>query len=203
MKNKTVTINGRKYNSVTGKPTGKSTSTNEKTPNTKTPLASRPKTIDAIKRGVNIARHASVSRFSPVSVNKKTPSKPSQEHKNGKTMDIAHTTHPLVAKVNSIRESHQTTPVHCSAKVIKEEAIKIALSKAESLSSNKNNKKSRLPKWLLITIISISSVFAIIIASLSIYYFVPSVSVWVANKQARIEAKLYTEKLQNKWTSFL
>ena len=181
MKNdKIVTINGQKYDSLTGMPVKQPASNPEITNTVKTnqlqthhAIKLRSNIVKKTGHRMDITRSKKVSHFAPHSV--KTPTKPSNQ--------------PIEPKAEKLND-HKIKPapkpaVHKSAKTIKQEAIAEALSKTPKKSIPKNNFFKRHSKF--INIFSIGVVLLIIIGYFT-YLNMPSISVRIASAQAGINA---------------
>lgn len=208
--NKTVTINGRKYDAVTGMPvvTPKAAATTVKKPATVRPVTpaaasvhnnapQRSKTLHRrvtkkpaplAKRPTNSGRHMDIARSSNVTRFASHPvtSKPSAPIA---TPDIAHKTHPVakraVAKVEAKRPVLTAKPT--SAKAVKDQAIAKTLA-TPSAKKAKQKKAKKGFTWTR-TFTIITALFAVLIAGAAITYTnLPNVSVAIAAAQAGVEA---------------
>lgn len=203
MKNdKTVTINGQKYDSVTGLPIAKST-TVPKNPNSIKSVGSLSQKskdlyarvnqkkvnqsgipIRKIGRSMDIAKSKSVSRFAPRSTT--ASAKPKSTIKS---MDIGPIKHPLAAKVEKARlasKNKLTKPAASkTAKAIKEEVIAKALDKATIKKTKNKSFLKRNSKF--INIFSVSIILLVLIGFIT-YKNIPGVSVRIASAQAGISA---------------
>jgi len=204
MKNeKIVTINGKKYDSITGlaitelatspKPTIMKRSSIHSITQKSQLLHRRPAERSAIhtrqstrKTGHNmdIARNKNVTRFAKHPI----PTPVKQKTIKHQSADIQPVKHPLATKVEKKRSlkniSSIKKPVAKSSKDIKNEAITAALSKTTPQPKKKNIFKC-YPK--LFNILSLSIVLLIIVGYFT-YVNIPSLSVRVASAQAGINA---------------
>jgi len=199
---KTVTINGQRYDSTTGLPLGKSTPP-PKSPNTiksvqsmaqrskeiynrasKKAISDIKMPIRKIGRNMDIARSKSVAHFAP----RPTPV-PTKITTVKKLMDIGPTKHPIAAKIAAIRSVSKNIPtksdINKSNKDLKEEVIAEALSKASIKSKKPKNFFKRNARY--INIFSISIVLLVLVGYFT-YLNMPSISVRIASAQAGIEA---------------
>lgn len=196
--NKTVTINGRLYDAVTGlpidtKPVAKTSLTAKRTievPATSihsTPQRSQTLHRRAVKKGamiakrlkpgrhMDIARSGNVSRFAahPKIEDKKTVSIP----------DVTASSHPLVSR--ALARNTPKPSMTLSSKQVKNAAIKAALTKP---SVTQPKRKRSFPVWSRrFTIITACFVVLIIGAAIT-YVNLPSLSVGFASAQAGIAA---------------
>ena len=207
MKNdKIVTINGQKYNSVTGlpvneAPTKPETITNRSAVDLPTPDIKKPQP-NAIKGKVNdiktltrkvglrmdIVRSKSISHFASQTV--KPADKPkTTPNSKGKHMDIGPIKHPLAEKVENKRSLAKKTAnqpaTFKSAKEIKQQAISEALNTPSVKTSHKKSFFKRKSK--IINIFSIC-IIVLIIAGYFAYINMPNISVKIASAQAGIKA---------------
>lgn len=196
MKNeKYVTINGQKYDTVTGLPVRKSNS-DQKTihsisQKTRITTPAKPSVVPAKNtvhkpgRSMDFARSKSISHFAP----KTAPTTHTHPTATKKHMDIGPIKHPMAAKVESTRALKKSqanmSPPEKPASVIKQEAIDDALNRAIVVHENTKNVLKRHRKF--INIFSISVVL-LVIAGYFTYLNMPSLSVRVASAQAGIDA---------------
>lgn len=194
-KPKTVTINGQRYDAVTGMPVAtapkrvvdkKPTQSSQvhRTPQRSQTLVRRAakKPMPALKgqgRSMDIARSTKIARFAPHPV----APKPVQAAKS----DIAARPHPVVAKAHIAHEQRHVTaskPAAKSAQTIKEDAIVAALATPPPKPVKKSFFK-RHPRF-----ISVGSIIAIValLGGYLTYVNMPGLSVRVASAQAGIEA---------------
>jgi Tfp pilus assembly protein FimV len=194
-KPKTVTINGQRYDAVTGMPVATApkrvvdknpTQSNQihRTPQRSQTLVRRAakKPTAPIKgpgRSMDIARSTKIARFAPHPVAPKpvVTSKP----------DIAARTHPVAAKAHVAQQQRHvanTKPVSKTAQTIKEDAIVAALATPPPKPIKKSFFK-RHPRF-----ISVGSIIAIValLGGYLTYVNMPGLSVRVASAQAGIEA---------------
>ncbi len=190
--NKVVTIKGRKYDSATGKPVQAAGTTTQK-PGINTDHAnSRPlysMAQKSVKNGVmfakkvgktmDIARSKSITRFSNISA------KPVQTPSSN---DIAAIRHPLVKKVETIRQTRAQAKIAQpkTAQQIKQEVIANAMKKVD----NKKSQEPPTPKkrgWKIFSFVSLS-ILVVIMTGYLVYMFIPSISVKIASAQAGIDA---------------
>jgi hypothetical protein len=125
---------------------------------------------------MDISRSNKINHFATKSINKMTQI----------SNDIQHTTHPIIQRVEQIRKSINKTKQPQSMQEIKNSAINEAMDKAKTPTIKKKfflfDKKYRT-----INIIGLS-LLAIIIVGLIVYFYIPSISVSIASKQAGINA---------------
>jgi hypothetical protein len=206
--NKTVTINGRRYDAVTGLPISKTAKNDEKPvspavvkkraaekaaavhaqPDRSHTLHRRAikKTTPIVKkpsgpRHMDIARHTKVAKFAPHPV--ATASKKDTAQSNA-TPDIMPKAHPVAARAFA-RTKKVSAPVVAekSSKQVKDEAIAKALAQP----TDKPPKQRRIRWSRRFTIIS--AVFAVLIIGAYLTWVnIPSISVGFAASQAGINA---------------
>jgi hypothetical protein len=192
----TVTINGQRYDAVTGMPVSTtSKKVVNKKPTPTNPVHNSPQRSQTLVRraakkptptskgpgrSMDIARSTKIARFAPHPITSKpTPS----THKP----DIAARPHPMAAKAHaehSLRHSVAAKPVHKNAQTIKEDAIVAALATPPTKPIKKSFFK-RHPR--LISVGSIVLVIALLGGYLT-YVNMPGLSVRVAGAQAGIDA---------------
>ena len=194
-KNSTVTINGKKYDAVTGLPVTETPQKTAKRPThaagvhaapqrsqtlvrrtTKKP-ASAAKPVRRPGQTMDIARSSSISRFAahPVTVVKPQP----------KTIDTPPTHHPLIARTQQKQAvSRPVSAAVPTSKQVKDREIAKALATPMPKPTKKRFTR-RHPK--LITIIGLSIVVAVAVAYV-VYLNMPALSVRVAAAQAGINA---------------
>ena len=208
--NKTVTINGRLYDAVTGLPIHKSKTAKEPVapavvkkraaevaatsvhaqPQRSQTLhrrAAAKKHMDTINKRpkpgqrMDIARSTKVARFAPHPAAVAAPAKPAA------TPDAPHKPHPVAAKAQArIAKPVAAAPVTKTSKQIKDEAITAALTKATSKAPKK--KRSFKPQWSRRFTI-ITAIFGVLIIGAYLTYVnIPSISVSFAAAQAGINA---------------
>lgn len=218
-KEKTVTINGRVFDTVTGLPAKKaSPRTTPKTPAsaktvhtstqrsktlnrkvTKRPTtatANMPQVASKRRLSMDIARSSSVSRF-----NKPTPKVTrGNEDPKPKETEEKPKRHPLASKaVKTMKQRRQEkkAPASKPASVIKEEALEKSLAKMPAAKKPKANKDkslkmSRRNVWILSIF---AGVLLIAVAGFLSYTKIPSVSVGLAAWQAGIDAGYPTYRI--------
>ena len=188
MKNdKIVTINGRKYDSASGRPLAdaavglahKSQIIYKKT--VQGPINQGVMLARKVGRTMDVARSKSVSHFSPKVVPSHTPTQQKDRP------DIGPDRHPLISKVESIRsaaKNNQATkrPVK-TAQEQKNEAIAAAMQRADSGSQEPT--KKHFNKRPILYVVSFIVILAI---GYLVYLFMPSFSVRIASAQAGINA---------------
>lgn len=206
--NKTVTINGRMYDAVTGlpiekKPAGKPAATAPKTAQRsgtgasavhsttqrsqtlhrraakKSTIAKRPQP----GRHMDISRSAKVTRFAahPVAAKPKAADKP----------DVKPKTHPAVARATARVEAKKAAHAPKTSKQVKDAAISAAL----SAPTMKPVKQKRVNwRWSRRFTIITALFMVLIFGALLTYFNLPLLSVSFASTQAGIEAK-YPEYL--------
>lgn len=203
--NKTVTINGRVYDAVTGLPIEKKSAartapvakpsevkraaqvaattvhtTTQRSQTLHRRVAKKPGLAKRPQPGrhMDIARSGQVTRFAAHPKVEATAPKPSA------APDIKPKTHPVAARAQAKVVARQPKPVAATPKQIKDQAIEAALAKA----SSKPVKQSRA--WKLsrrFTIIS-AVFFVLILGAYLTYMNMPSLSVSFASAQAGIQA---------------
>jgi hypothetical protein len=202
---KTVIINGRKYDKNSGLPMGEVNPGPAKevkksviktvqtiTAKSKTPYSRTAQKIfndiQAPRRkpghNIDIPKSKHISRFAPNI--KQPPQKPVQLKKS---LDVKPISHPIAAKVEKLRTNVKktilTTPPKKSLKTIKEEVIAEALNKSSTPTVTKTRFLIRHRKY--INIFSICVAFILITGCL-IYMNMPGISVRVADFQTGINA---------------
>lgn len=206
--NKTVTVNGRLYDAVTGlplkqapkpaapkpvakaaphKPTsaGKTASASlHQTPQRSQTLHRRaakkpgPATRPQPGKHMDIARSSNVSRFA---THPATPAKPKRE---AEKKDIAPKTHPVAARA-AAKAAKPAKTVPASAKQVKEAAIAAALAKSDKKLPAPKKRSWKFSRRFAI----ISAVFIVLIGGAYLTYVnIPSLSVGIAAAQAGIDA---------------
>jgi hypothetical protein len=191
-KNNTVTIGGKKYDSVTGLPVASSNPASPKQPTHAAGIHASPQRSQTLVRRVikkptgttkparkpgqtmDIARSRSISRFAPhpVTAVKEKPA----------TVDIPATKHPLLARTRQAQAAKQAPAL--TSREVKEQEIAKALA-TETPKVHKKKFVRRHPRF--VTIASISVVVAVAIAYV-VYLNMPALSVRVAATQAGINA---------------
>jgi len=200
--NKIVTINGRKYDAVTGlavtaktvAPAKKLSETAQRTP--QTPAASvhaspqRSQTLHrrAAKKQAAVTKRPQPGRYMDISRNKNVarfaahPAAPKKEVVS--TPDIKAKTHPVAAKAAARPVKSISKPAPTS-KQIKEAAISSALAKG----ATKEPKKKRFSlKWSRHFTIITGALIVLIIGALLTYANLPAISVGFAAAQSGINA---------------
>ncbi len=201
--NKTVTINGRLYDAVTGLPvTARTSAVVSKRTSVAAPAVhtstQRSKTLHrratkkpgvAVKRPqpgthMDIARSNSVKKFAAHPV---TAPKPSA--RPGAISDIAPKTHPMAARAHQkapsvIAQKKPTGPT--TAKQVKDQAIAAALA-APTPPKAKPDRKKRFT-WSRRTTVIVSLIVFIFSAGLITYVALPGISVAIASAQSGVEA---------------
>ncbi|HEY8886637.1 MAG TPA: DUF4367 domain-containing protein [Candidatus Microsaccharimonas sp.] len=205
--NKTVEINGRLYDAVTGLPVDKSSKTKEKpvspavvkkraaevaaqTIHTQTQRSqtlhrrAARKVIPAVVKRPKAGQHMDITRNSKVAKFAPHPVAVAIK-KQASTPDIAPKAHPLVARAHArIAKPIFSAPVAKSAKQIKDEAI----SKAIATPTVKPVKTKRGFRWSRRFTI-VTAIFAVLIIGAYLTYVnIPSISVGFAASQAGIDA---------------
>lgn len=213
MKNdKIVTINGQKFDGVSGLPIGKpalnrpttahkiadASSIHSMTQKSKTlyrraiakPANLSKPLVRKIGRSMDIARSNNVSHFAPRQVEKLASGvalKPIAKQ----LPDIGPTRHPLAAKADNMRMATQSQQsklvISKPAQTIKEEAIAEAFKKLSENQSVEKKTFKRRSKQLNILLILVSAVLLIAIGYF-VYLNIPILSVRVAGAQAGISA---------------
>lgn len=195
-KNSTVTINGKKYDAVTGLPVTQTPQKTAKRPTHATGVHAAPQRSQTLVRRttkkpasaakpvhkpgqtMDIARSRSISRFAPhpVTVVKPQP----------KVIDTPPVHHPLLTRAHEKQAISRpvTAPVAPTSKQIKDREIAKALA-APAVKPVSKRFTRRHPK--LITIIGLSIVAAVAVAYI-VYLNMPALSVRVAAAQAGISA---------------
>lgn len=198
---KVVTIGNQKYDSATGMPIGTvSPKTPQKPITAKTKQSSRVKSFHTASRGsmrktMDIARSKHISHFSAQTDN--IISQPATTKPKNRPMDIKTIKHPLAAKVEKTRSQHsdsaKTTPSK-TAKQIKEEAIAEAMRKADDNKTQENPRKiKKQPKKSKKTLLIICCILTVLIsAGIATYFFLPTISIYIASTQTKVNAKLPT-----------
>ncbi|HEU4830647.1 MAG TPA: DUF4367 domain-containing protein [Candidatus Saccharimonadales bacterium] len=210
MKNeKIVTINGQRYDAVTGLPIEKQaitprpvkkpteagnihpTTQRSQTLNrrvTKKPAAhTKPQPVRKPGRSMDIARSQSITRFAPHPVVKPKPAAAKT------SADIGPTKHPLAAKATKkhVSQLKKAAPavasVPKSSKIIKEEAITQALNQPKEAQKSKKSKGSKKNPLRTVNIVTIAAVL-LLIAAYFTYVNLPNLSVGIASVQAGINA---------------
>lgn len=209
--NKTVTINGRKYDAVTGLPIvqPKATATTVKKPTVQRPATAgaasvhnnapqRSKTLHRrvtkkpaplAQRPANSGRHMDIARSTQVKKFASHPVTPKPAAAVTSKPDIGPKTHPVakraVAKVEAKRPTTISAPVN--AKAVKDNAIAKQLS-APSKKRPADRKAKKRFVWTR-TFTIITALFAVLIAGAAITYTnLPNVSVAIAAAQAGVDA---------------
>jgi len=200
--NKTVTINGRLYDAVTGLPVEakkESPKTSASAPKRDSHVSAtaihtttqRSQTLSrrAIKkptvvkrpqpgRHMDISRSAKVARFAPHPV---TAPAPKATH----TPDIAPKAHPTATRALARVSAKQAKPVALSSKQVKEAAIAAAIEKPRA----KSPKQRRFALQWSRRYTILTSIFAVLIVAAYITYVnIPSLSVGFAAAQAGVGA---------------
>ncbi len=204
--NKTLTINGRLYDAVTGLPieqnnAPKAPATPAKTRPSATTSAAvhtqtqRAQTLrkraekkpvptvakrPATARHMDFARSSKITRFAPHPV---AAAKPVSTEKPDKAPQI-HPTASRALERHAAKKPVVSAPAKpATAKQVKDEAISKALAKPKDVSKKK--KTSKWPRRLII----VGLILAILLLSLyAVYRFIPSVSVGIASAQANVKA---------------
>lgn len=196
-KNNIVTINGKKYDAITGLPVELSSSKPDikrTTPSSgihTSPERSRTLVRRTTKKPIgqskpprkpgqtmDIARSNSISRFAPHPVSTPNPTQ--------KLADAPVARHPLLARAHQAQSSKNTVskPIAQTSKEIKDQAIAKALATPAPKPAKKKFIK-RHPR--LVTILGISIVLAVAVAYV-VYLNMPALSVRIAGSQAGISA---------------
>ena len=207
--NKTITVNGRTYDAVTGLPVRPETKSSLSTKNSSAPRTQattvhqqtqRSKTLrrGAVKKPVAAAKHPTkgrtmdisrstrVSRFAPHPVTKKPTAKSAPNN----TPDKAPQSHPVAERAIS-RHAALTKPREkalATGKEIKEKAINAAMEGAAK-KSPPSKKRRPLEPWKKRFLIVIAIVVALLGVAYGVYRLVPAVSVSIASAQAGVDAE--------------
>jgi len=132
---------------------------------------------------MDISKSKQISHFAH------NPTRPTRPTQSKKAIDVKPIAHPIAARVEKLRTrakgTHDVLPTEKSAKVIKQEAIKAALSQSGGPIGTKMNFFKRNKKY--VNIFSITAFVLIVIGSL-IYVNLTNISVSVASMQAGINA---------------
>lgn len=205
--NKTVTINGRTYDAVTGMPvtkpatkpvakaksvtaarpaTARSASTAassvHSTPQRSQTLHRRAAKKPAIKRP-EAGRHMDIARSRQISRFAAHPVEATEKKKEG-SKDRAPQTHPIARKALA-KAAAPAKAAPLSSKQIKEAAISQALAKP----STKAVKEKKASRWRSRRFIIVTAIFVVLIGGAFLTYIsIPSISVSFAASQAGIEA---------------
>lgn len=198
-KNKTVLINGRRYDSATGLPIqsltrqdiqrSQSSALHAKTQKTKTlarRIAKKPtpnaRVVSDIRRpagrSMDIAKSPKITKFSPTS--------PAQKTANPHVVtDIAHKPHPIAQKAKqAIAQKSIPHIEEKTAREMKDEALKVALAKP-STSSEPLKRRFALHKKSVILLVIAS---LILMAAAVTYFSFPGFSAQIAAVRAGIKA---------------
>jgi len=213
MKNeKIVTINGQKFDSVSGLPIGKPLLTRSTVAHkianasgihsvaqksktlyrraTQKPVNHSAPLVRKVGRSMDIARSKNVSHFSPRPV-EKTKSVAIHNPIIKQSPNMVPTRHPLAAKADNMRmaaQVQQSKPIISKpAQLIKEEAIAEAFNKLSEQENTKGTTLKRRSKRLNLLLIIVSAILLITIGYF-IYINIPILSVRVAGAQAGISA---------------
>lgn len=197
-KNKTVTINGQRYDAQTGMriaPTRTTDSPIKKVSSSsvhaatqksrtlirrvaKKPVKPSARPTKTAGRTMDIARSSKITRFAPRTVQP-------QAKTTKESPDLPPANHPIVSRALSNHKPVAAPPAQKSAKEIKEQAITEALAKP----TVKHRKKSFLKRHpRALSILSLSVAIALIGAYLT-YVNMPNLSVRIASSRAGIEAQ--------------
>ncbi len=203
--NKTVTINGRVYDAVTGLPV----ETKAKKPTVKTPIL-KPAEVKRAAQVPSTAVHSTTQRSQ--TLHRRATKKPglAKRPKPGQHMDISRSSkvgrfapHPIAAPVKKVAETPDVMPkTHplvakamarvpkpapvLTSKEVKEAAVAAAISKTP-LNREAKEERTGFRFSKRFTIISASFIVLILSAAL-IYFNIPSLSVSFASSQAGINA---------------
>ncbi|HPF31234.1 MAG TPA: DUF4367 domain-containing protein [Candidatus Saccharibacteria bacterium] len=209
-KDKIVTINGKRYDSISGMPLVRSTPQNVVKNNninniinsksihslthksrtlyrhaTQKPISHGPRISKTVGNSMDIAKSNNITRFA-----KNYPeNKPKQTIESNRSELIRPVKHQLSKKINKYKSISITRPaikqtVQKPAKVIKEEAISEAFKKIEK--NRKHEKKHGiLFKKINITIII---VFLLVLIFSLLYFNIPNFSIHIASTQSGIRA---------------
>ncbi|NCO10399.1 DUF4367 domain-containing protein [Candidatus Saccharibacteria bacterium] len=204
--NKTVTINGRMYDAVTGLPARPEPASKKSVPKKPEPRTQatniheqtqRSKTLrrSAVKkptpvvkhptkgRTMDIARNSKVSRFAPHPVTKKLSPKPITD-----TPHRPPQAHPMAERA-VLRHAALAKPREkaiATGKEIKDKAITAALQNDNKSTSKKRRPLEPWKKRLLIVVLVVGALLGV---AYGIYRLVPAVSVSIASAQAGVEAQ--------------
>ncbi len=212
--NKTITINGRLYDAVTGLPVKKPASKDIEPIKVKKPVAKKPV---APTRSATLAKVVHTGPQRSTTLRRSIAKKPVSAVKHptrGRTMDIARSAkiskfapHPVpvtsqkpvsaskpdkapqlhpIAERALKRTEKKVAPATktLSGKEIKDAAIEAALNSPKK----KTKQKRQLPRWKRRFLIAIACAVVVIGATWAIYRFVPSISVSIASNQAGVSA---------------
>jgi hypothetical protein len=201
--NKTVMINGRPYDAVTGMPVEhKPEETKQPTESKRSahsPAASvhstaqrsqtlhrraaKKSTLGAKRpqpgRHMDIARNANVSKFA-----KHPATRSDAAEKNASAVHETPKTHPVAARAHARVEAKQPKPVSATPKQIKEKAIEEAFAKATSKQTKEKGSWKLSRRFTVISAIFLVLIFAAYLT----YLNMPSLSVGFASSQAGIKA---------------
>ena len=191
--NKTVSINGRLYDAVTGLPVKGTveksapakrslgtSSTAHKTPQKSQTLHRRstkkPGLPQRRKAGqhMDIARSKNVSRFASHPTPAKTTATPA---------DVTPKTHTVAARAHA-KTTKPAKALASTPKQIKDKAIEAALTMKEKKAPKKKQKRTIPRRFIIIS----SILLAMIVAAYVVYISIPSISVSIAANQAGINA---------------
>ncbi|OIP85817.1 hypothetical protein AUK57_03105 [Candidatus Saccharibacteria bacterium CG2_30_41_52] len=210
MKNeKIVTINGQKFDGVSGLPIGKpalngpaiahtianasdihSITQKSKTlyrSATQKPASHTAPMLRKVGRSMDIARNKNVAHFAPLKI-AQPETQIASRLATKQQPDIGPSRHPLAAKVDNMRMVQQQKPVAAKpSKIIKEEAIAEAFNKLAEHQTIENKKTKHRSKQLN-TFLLIVSVVLLVAIGYFIYLNIPILSVRVAGAQAGISA---------------
>ncbi|HSW77300.1 MAG TPA: hypothetical protein VLG36_00705 [Candidatus Chromulinivoraceae bacterium] len=205
MNKQTVTINGRAYDVHTGLPVDVVEPRAHEVARSSHAIhqtAQKSQTLNRkiVKKSMNgvsahrsltprqdIAMHPAVAKFAP------HPSGAKQQLARSVATDIAPTIHPIAAKANqqlqqkAVKKSEQAKLIPKPAQVIKQEAIKESLAKAQSHSANHQQVKTkrRFPRMFSVASASLA---LLLLGGYFTYLNMPSLSVRVAAAQAGVNA---------------
>lgn len=206
--NKTVTINGRLYDAVTGLPIDKSTKTADKPVSPaivkkraaevaaasvhKQPQRSQTlhrraakKQLPTVAKRPKVGQHMDIARSTKVA--KFAPHPVAAAIKKEATPDVAPKAHPVAARANAkVAKPVVSAPVAKTSKQIKDDAITAALSKPTE--KNVKAKKGFQFHWSKRFTIVTAIFVVLIIGAYLTYVNIPSISVGFAASQAGIDA---------------
>lgn len=210
--NKTVTINGRQYDAVTGLPidTPSKSTTKPVAPATVKKRAAeaaarsvhaQPQRSQTLHRraakkqqntiakrpkagqSMDIARHAKVAKFAP----HPAAAAIKKETLDAPAPDLAHKPHPVAARAQArVSKPVAAAPAKKTAKQIKDDAIAAALAKPTAKAPKK--KRSFKLKWSRKFTIATAVFAVLIIGAYLTYVNIPSISVGFAASQAGVDA---------------
>ena len=202
--NKTITINGRTYDAVTGVPVEaptkkkvarggsvasgsvhsspqRSQTLHRRSTKKPTPLAAK---RPASGRHMDIARSGSVKRFAAHPAIKKTDTPASSA-----TPDIPHKPHPAAQRAHKKAAAKKPAPAkEVSAKQVKDAAIAAALDSSRETKTKKPKESKKVWRWSRRSTIIAAFVFVLLGGIFITYLNLPSLSVAIAANQSGVDA---------------